>query len=221
MLLSANNLYTGNTTVSAGLLQLAGPIVSGTTNVSGGSLQLQATNALPASSILNLTGSTTVDLAGTTSQTISFLNLGSDNNPASTSIQNIGAGQTLSVVSSAATTIMNVSYLANLNPVSMSISGPGTLAISDTTTNASFQMKSGGNAGIATTLNMSGLGTFTANIYEFDVGVNPPGRRQRRKERVDIGGQQRDHRPEPLRRLRRELPRRHLRDFESRRVQRL
>ncbi len=42
-----------------------------------------------------------------------------------------------------------------------------------TATNGSIQMNSGGTLGQATTLNLSGLSTFTANVNEFDMNINP------------------------------------------------
>ncbi len=119
VLLVANNLYTGNTTVSAGLLQMAGTnVYAGTTTVSGGSLQLLATNALPATTSLVFSGSPTVDLAGTTSQTIAGLTA-----TGASVIQNIGAGQSLSIVSGTAGAVVNLSSITNENNVSLTVAG--------------------------------------------------------------------------------------------------
>ncbi len=169
VLLGANNLYTGNTTVSAGLLQMAGTnVYAGTTTVSGGSLQLLATNALPATTSLVFSGSPTVDLAGTTSQTIAGLTATA---AGASVIQNIGSGQTMNIVSGSTGAVVNMGNLASQINVSIAMTGSGTLAL--TATNGSFQMNSGGTAGQVTTLNLSGLSNFNANVSEFDVGINP------------------------------------------------
>ncbi len=170
VLLGANNLYTGNTAVSAGLLQMAGTnAYAGTTNLSGGTLQTLVTGALPATTTLVLTGSNVVDLASTTSQTISALTATS----AGTSvIQNIGAGQTFSIFNNSAGTLVSLNSVTGSSSVSLGVSGPGTFAV--TATNASFVMSIGAVASAVTTLSMSGLGTFTANVNELDFGVNSP-----------------------------------------------
>jgi autotransporter-associated beta strand protein len=171
VLLSANNVYTGNTTVSAGLLQLAGTnSYAGSTTVSGGTLQSLVTGALPATTTLILSGSPTVDLAGTSSQTIAALTA----TAAGTSvIQNIGAGQTLSIVSTTAGAAVSVNALTGSVSVSLAASGSGALAI--TATNGSFQMNLNGTSTSNTTVNLSGLSTFSANVNEFDVGINSTG----------------------------------------------
>jgi fibronectin-binding autotransporter adhesin len=171
VVLGGNNLYTGNTTVSAGLLQLAGTnSYAGTTNLSGGTLQTLVSNALPATTTLVFTGSPTVDLAGTTSQTIAGLTA----TAADTSvIQNIGAGQTLSIVSTATAAVVSLSATNATTNVSVTVSGAGGLAI--TATNGSFQMNMSETVGNVTSLSMSGLGSFSANVNEFDAGINPGG----------------------------------------------
>ncbi|MEZ0263548.1 MAG: autotransporter-associated beta strand repeat-containing protein, partial [Phycisphaerae bacterium] len=72
-ILTGTGTYTGATTVSSGILRIAGPIASTTTAVNGAAtLRLGANNVLPLTTALTLSGTGTLDLFGN-SQTIASL----------------------------------------------------------------------------------------------------------------------------------------------------
>jgi fibronectin-binding autotransporter adhesin len=145
----------------------------GTTTLVGGTLALAVSNALPVNTTVSFNGNATLDLGATSSQTIAAL---TTNTVANTSmIQNIGAGQTMSIVSGGTGAIVNLGYSGAFTGTNtFTVSGPGALAVS--ATNGTFQVAAADVTGAPTTslavVNMYGLGTFTANVNEFDAGVN-------------------------------------------------
>ena len=138
VVLAGANTYSGNTSVSAGVLQFNAAVTSGGTAgsviVSGGTLALDVNNALPATTApASLAKPAHLDLAGTTSQTFSTLNASASN---ASVIQNIGAGQNLNIISGGTGAVVSVNSLTASNAASLTLSGPGGLVV--TATNGSF-----------------------------------------------------------------------------------
>ena len=152
--LSASNTYTGGTTVKWNTLLLG------------------ANNALPTATALTLGDSDTTNNAGTLdmngfTQTIgSLLVTASTNGPATAlnKIINIAAGQSLNIVTNSSANVLTLA-----DGTQLKVSGAGALNVVDR--NGNFYVYGQRNSGVAG-LDLTQLGSFTANVSSINVGYN-------------------------------------------------
>ncbi len=161
--LDGANTYSGGTSVRNGTLIL------------GATAQLSSTADLLLGDPLSTTGAGTLDLNGT-SQTVSKLfSVGqtNSNSTVTNSIVNLAAGQSLNVVTSVATRTVHIQDGTHLR-----IAGAGALNV---TNPAGRILVWGQRSTDGTTyrgLDLSGLGSFSANVNELVVGYDESGASQ-------------------------------------------
>jgi autotransporter-associated beta strand protein len=161
--LDGANTYSGSTAVRNGTLIL------------GTSAQLSATADLLLGDPHSTTGAGTLDLNGT-SQTVSKLfSVGqtNSNSTVTNSIVNLAAGQALNVVTSVATRSVHVQDGTHLR-----IAGAGALNVTNTPGRILVWGQRSSDGTTYRGLDLSGLGSFSANVNELVVGYDESGASQ-------------------------------------------
>ncbi len=161
--LDGANTYSGGTAVRNGMLTL------------GAASQLSASADLLLGDPFSTTGAGTLDLNGG-SQTISKLftvTQTNNNSTATNSIVNLAAGQALNVVTSAATRSLHIQDGTHLR-----MSGAGALNVTNTAGRILIWGQRSTDNVTYRGLDLSGLGSFSANVNELVVGFDESGASQ-------------------------------------------
>jgi autotransporter-associated beta strand protein len=155
--------------VGTGVLIISGTSNTySTTSVNRGTLRLGATNALPATSALNIGSGSSAGTFDTStfSQTVGSLNFLTTSSAVTNTIT-IGAGQTLTVNGA-----FNVGLAGQSGITTKATISGGALTVNNTATNFEVGIANADQNTSANfaTLDITGLSAFTANVNEFRVG---------------------------------------------------
>lgn len=161
MILSGANTYTGATTIENGVLRLgaAGTLPTGTNLTLG-----------------NDTDAGTLDLSGHSASVNSIT--ASGDNAIGNKIVNLNAGQTLSVTGVSGANAILVGGLSGADNVvtKLILTGGGALTVNSLTGTIVVDNDAINSASThEATLDLSGLGNFTANVASLSIGLSPAG----------------------------------------------